>query len=88
MGTRTLSGVLSDKEQIGGELLQILDHATDPWGKFKIFQFESYRMFKVSLSRELKSKMSDFPKVFNEQWQLKRKPHVKPRPRSSLLRVK
>jgi len=32
LGTRTLSGVLSDKEQIGGELLQILDHATDPWG--------------------------------------------------------
>jgi len=32
LGTRTLAGVLSDKEQIGGELLQILDHATDPWG--------------------------------------------------------
>jgi len=32
LGTRTLSGVLSDKEQIGSELLTILDQATDPWG--------------------------------------------------------
>ena len=32
LGTRTLSGILSEKEQIGYEMLQVLDHATDPWG--------------------------------------------------------
>ena len=32
LGTRTLAGILSEKEQIGYEMLQLLDSATDPWG--------------------------------------------------------
>ena len=32
LGTRTLSGILSEREQISKEVLSILDRATDPWG--------------------------------------------------------
>ena len=32
LGTRTLSGILSEREQISKEVLSILDTATDPWG--------------------------------------------------------
>lgn len=32
LGTRTLSGILSEREQISHEMLLILDEATDPWG--------------------------------------------------------
>merc|ERR1711892_1121510 len=32
LGTRTLSGILSEREEIAGEMLKILDEATDPWG--------------------------------------------------------
>ena len=32
LGTRNLSEVLSDREAISNEMLQILDDATDPWG--------------------------------------------------------
>jgi erythrocyte band 7 integral membrane protein len=32
LGTRSLSGILSERETISNELLQILDEATDPWG--------------------------------------------------------
>lgn len=32
LGTRSLSGILSERESIAGELLEILDEATDPWG--------------------------------------------------------
>lgn len=32
LGTRSLSGVLSEREQIANEMLTILDEATDPWG--------------------------------------------------------
>ena len=33
LGTRTLSGILSEREEIAEEMLKILDEATDPWGK-------------------------------------------------------
>ena len=32
LGTRTLSGILSEREQVSNEVLSILDTATDPWG--------------------------------------------------------
>merc|ERR1712035_281740 len=32
LGTRTLAGILSEREEIAGEMLQLLDSATDPWG--------------------------------------------------------
>ena len=32
LGTRTLSGILSEREQVSSEVLLILDNATDPWG--------------------------------------------------------
>jgi len=32
LGTRTLAGILSEREGIASELLHILDVATDPWG--------------------------------------------------------
>lgn len=32
LGTRTLSGILSEREEIAGEMLTLLDTATDPWG--------------------------------------------------------
>jgi len=32
LGTRTLSGILSEREEIAEEMLKILDEATDPWG--------------------------------------------------------
>ena len=32
LGTRTLAGILSEREQISTEVLEILDKATDPWG--------------------------------------------------------
>ena len=32
LGTRTLSGILSEREQVSSEVLSILDNATDPWG--------------------------------------------------------
>ena len=32
LGTRSLSEVLSDREAISSEMLNILDEATDPWG--------------------------------------------------------
>ena len=33
LGTRTLSGVLSERDAIAYEMIKILDEATDPWGK-------------------------------------------------------
>ena len=33
LGTRTLSGILSEREEIAEEMLKILDEATDPWGE-------------------------------------------------------
>jgi len=33
LGTRTLAGILSEREEIAEEMLKILDEATDPWGK-------------------------------------------------------
>ena len=33
LGTRTLAGILSEREEIAEEMLNILDEATDPWGK-------------------------------------------------------
>jgi len=32
LGTRSLSGILSERESITNELLHIIDEATDPWG--------------------------------------------------------
>ena len=32
LGTRTLSGILSEREEIAQEMLELLDKATDPWG--------------------------------------------------------
>ena len=32
LGTRTLSGILSEREEIAQEMLELLDSATDPWG--------------------------------------------------------
>jgi len=32
LGTRTLAGILSEREEIAEEMLKILDEATDPWG--------------------------------------------------------
>ena len=32
LGTRTLAGILSEREQVSTEMLEILDKATDPWG--------------------------------------------------------
>ena len=32
LGTRTLSGILSEREKVSSEVLSILDNATDPWG--------------------------------------------------------
>jgi erythrocyte band 7 integral membrane protein len=32
LGTKILSEVLSDREVISGQMQQILDHSTDPWG--------------------------------------------------------
>ena len=32
VGTRTLSGILSEREAVASEMLAILDEATDPWG--------------------------------------------------------
>merc|ERR1719476_244648 len=32
LGTRTLSGILAEREVIAEEMLKILDEATDPWG--------------------------------------------------------
>ena len=32
LGTRTLTGILSEREQVSSEVLSILDTATDPWG--------------------------------------------------------
>ena len=40
LGTRTLSGILSEREEIAEEMLKILDEATDPWGKLFYFDFE------------------------------------------------
>ena len=34
LGTRTLSGILSEREEIAEEMLKILDEATDPWGEY------------------------------------------------------
>ena len=36
LGTRTLSGILSDREEISSEMLEVLDKATDEWG-IKVF---------------------------------------------------
>ena len=87
LGTRTLAGILSEREEIAEEMLKILDEATDPWGK----SLKSYlalnrtepnlTFFKVSLWNVLKLKMFVFQSVFKEQWQQKLKPLVKPRPR-------
>ena len=32
LGTRTLTAILSDREEISSELLSTLDKATDVWG--------------------------------------------------------
>ena len=32
LGTRTLAGILSEREEIAREMLELLDSATDPWG--------------------------------------------------------
>jgi len=32
LGTRTLSGILAERDAISNEMLKILDEATDPWG--------------------------------------------------------
>lgn len=32
MGTKNLSDILSDREHAAYEMMQQLDHATDPWG--------------------------------------------------------
>lgn len=32
LGTRTLSGILSEREEISSEMQKFLDEATDPWG--------------------------------------------------------
>ena len=37
LGTRTLSGILSEREEIAEEMLKILDEATDPWGELSLF---------------------------------------------------
>ena len=37
LGTRTLAGILSEREEIAEEMLKILDEATDPWGKLVKF---------------------------------------------------
>ena len=91
LGTRTLAGILSEREEIAEEMLKILDEATDPWGKslkshLVLKHTESNSTyFKVSLWNVLKLKMFVFQSVFKEQWQQKLKLLVKPRPRYFLL---
>ena len=56
LGTRTLSGILSEREQISKEVLSILDTATDPWGIdvernldiWPIFDVHTYSLFEHS----------------------------------------
>jgi len=38
LGTKSLSEILSDREQIARDILSHLDSATDPWG-IKVFYF-------------------------------------------------
>ena len=62
LGTRTLAGILSEREEIAEEMLKILDEATDPWGKSSksleslyIIDIEpNSTWFQVSLSSVLK----------------------------------
>ena len=43
LGTRTLAGILSEREEIAEEMLKILDEATDPWGKGLIVRLHRFR---------------------------------------------
>jgi len=54
LGTRTLAGILSDREQISGELLKILDEATDPWG----IKVERVEVKDVRLPQQLQRAMA------------------------------
>merc|ERR1712227_1104729 len=50
LGTRTLSGILSEREEIAEEMLKILDEATDPWGI-------TVERVEVKAAREAKAKI-------------------------------
>ena len=44
LGTRTLAGILSEREEISTETLEILDKATDPWGiTVRVFNVKGLR---------------------------------------------
>ena len=43
LGTRTLAGILSEREEIAEEMLKILDEATDPWGKGLTVRLHRFR---------------------------------------------
>ena len=54
VGMRTLSGILAERESISGEMLKILDEATDPWG----ISVERVELKDVKLPRDLQRAMA------------------------------
>jgi erythrocyte band 7 integral membrane protein len=54
LGTKILSEVLSDREVISGQMQQILDHSTDPWG----IQVERVEVKDVRLPVQLQRAMA------------------------------
>jgi erythrocyte band 7 integral membrane protein len=54
LGTRSLAGILNDREQISKELLHILDAATDPWG----ISVGRVELKDVTLPREMQRAMA------------------------------
>ena len=81
LGTRTLSQILSDREEISGEMLDTLDKATDVWGiKVERVELKDVRLpanlqramaAEAEAAREAKAKVTqikiDYPqfKLFN-----------------------
>jgi len=54
LGTRTLAGILSERDAISGEMLTILDEATDPWG----IKVERVEVKDVRLPQQLQRAMA------------------------------
>merc|ERR1712233_97585 len=54
LGTRSLSGILAEREAISGEMLELLDTATDPWG----IKVERVEVKDVRLPQQLQRAMA------------------------------
>jgi len=83
LGTKSLSDILSDREQTAQVILGQLDEATDPWGikvRNQVMDYGAYAdSFRLSV---LRSRMCDFRNNCKELWLLKRRLLERPELRS------